>query len=64
MPRTLPHTETGIAEAERLMLSERDSLRMLDLLENPPGAPDRLIRAAKAGFTLARQFMQRPARPS
>jgi uncharacterized protein (DUF1778 family) len=64
MPRTLPQSEAGIAEAERLMLSERDSLRMLDLLENPPGAPNRLIRAAKAGFTLPGRFMQRPAQPS
>ena len=52
MPHTLPHAETDIAEAERLMLSERDSLRVLDLLENPPAAHDRLVRAANAGFTL------------
>ena len=44
--------EADIAEAERLTLSERDSLRVLALLENPPAAPDRLTRAAKAGFTL------------
>jgi uncharacterized protein (DUF1778 family) len=48
----LPLAEADIAEAERLRLSERDSLRVLDLLENPPEAPDRLVRAAKAGFTL------------
>jgi uncharacterized protein (DUF1778 family) len=64
MPRTLPQKEAGIAEAERLTLSERDSLRILDLLENPPAAPNRLIQAAKAGFSLPRQFMRRPARPS
>ena len=52
MPHTLPHAETDIAEAERLMLSERDLLRVLDLLENPPAAPDRLVRAARAGLTL------------
>jgi len=39
MPHTLPHAETDIAEAERLMLSERDSLRVLDLLEKPAGGP-------------------------
>jgi uncharacterized protein (DUF1778 family) len=39
-------------EAERLTLSERDSLRVLDLLENPPPAPDSLVRTAKAGFAL------------
>jgi uncharacterized protein (DUF1778 family) len=48
----LPQAEADIAEAERLALSERDSLRVLALLENPPEAPDRLVRAAKAGFTL------------
>jgi uncharacterized protein (DUF1778 family) len=62
MPHTLPHAETDIAEAERLMLSERDSLRVLDLLENPPAAPNRLVRAANAGFTLP-QLKQRSARP-
>lgn len=40
-------------ETKRLTLSERDSLRVLDLLENPSAAPDRLVRAAKAGFTLS-----------
>jgi len=48
----LPQAQTDIAEAERLRLSERDSLRVLALLENPPAASDRLVRAAKAGFTL------------
>jgi uncharacterized protein (DUF1778 family) len=48
----LPRAESDISEAERLTLSERDSLRVLDLLENPPRAPRRLVRAAKAGFTL------------
>jgi uncharacterized protein (DUF1778 family) len=48
----LPLAEADIAEAERLALSERDSLRVLDLLENPPAASDHLVRAAKAGFTL------------
>ncbi|MDR3493669.1 MAG: DUF1778 domain-containing protein [Ancalomicrobiaceae bacterium] len=48
----LPKAEADIAEAERLTLSERDSLRVLALLENPPAAPDRLVRVAAAGFTL------------
>lgn len=48
----LPQAEADIAEAERVTLSERNSLRVLDLLENPPAAPDRLVRAAKAGFRL------------
>lgn len=48
----LPQAEADLAEAQRLKLSERDSLHVLDLLENPPAAPARLVRAAKAGFTL------------
>ena len=48
----LPKAEADIAEAERLTLSERDSLRVLALLESPPTAPERLVRAAKAGFQL------------
>jgi uncharacterized protein (DUF1778 family) len=48
----LPQAQADITEAERLKLSERDSLRVLDLLENPPAAPRRLVRAAKAGFIL------------
>jgi uncharacterized protein (DUF1778 family) len=34
-----------IEEADRLQLSERDSLRVLELLENPP-APNAKLRAA------------------
>jgi uncharacterized protein (DUF1778 family) len=48
----LPQAQAAITEAEKLRLSERDSLRVLDLLENPPDPPARLIRAAKAGFVL------------
>jgi uncharacterized protein (DUF1778 family) len=48
----LPQAEADISEAERLTLSKRDSLRVLELLENPPKAPHRLVRAAKSGFTL------------
>ena len=33
---------------EHVMLSERDSLRVLDLLEKPPAPTDNLIRAAAA----------------
>lgn len=47
----LPRARAVITESEKLGLSERDSLRVLDLLENPPNPPERLIRAAKAGFT-------------
>jgi len=48
----LPKAAAEIAEAERVNLSERDSLRVLALLENPPAAPDRLVHIAKAGHTL------------
>jgi uncharacterized protein (DUF1778 family) len=48
----LPQAQADIRDAERLVLSERDSLRVLALLENPPAAPDRLVRAAKAGLKL------------
>ncbi len=37
-----------IDAAERVQLSERDSLRVLDLLEKPPRPSERLLRAAKA----------------
>ena len=48
----LPRAQATIEEAEKLTLSERDSLRVLDLLENPPEPPARLRRAAEAGFIL------------
>lgn len=37
-----------IEEAEHLQLSGRDSLRVLDLLENPPVPNRKLVAAAKA----------------
>ena len=49
----LPKAEEVIRDAETLQLTERDSLRVLDLLENPPAPTDRLVRAAKAGDRLA-----------
>lgn len=36
-----------IEKAEQVKLSERDSLRVLDLLENPPAPNARLLAAAK-----------------
>lgn len=44
----LPVARAVIERAERLPLSERDSQRVLDLLENPPAPNDRLRRAASA----------------
>jgi uncharacterized protein (DUF1778 family) len=37
-----------INEADHLQLSERDSLRVLNLLENPPAPNARLLAAARA----------------
>ena len=37
-----------IDQAERLQLSERDTLRVLELLENPPAPNARLLAAARA----------------
>ena len=53
LKRILPEAQAVVERAEHLALSERDSLKILDLLENPPKPTERLIRAAKAGRTLA-----------
>lgn len=37
-----------IAQIEQVSLSERDSLRVLDALENPPAPNARLLAAARA----------------
>ena len=44
----LPAAETVIERAERITLSERDSLRVLELLEHPPEPNAKLRRAAAA----------------
>jgi uncharacterized protein (DUF1778 family) len=46
--KMLPEARAVIENAERLALSERDSLRVLALLENPPAPTDKLRRAARA----------------
>jgi uncharacterized protein (DUF1778 family) len=40
--------QTVIDQAERVTLSERDSLRVLELLETPPPPNEKLMRAAYA----------------
>ena len=45
--KVLPEAQAVIARAERVVLSERDSMRVLDLLENPPGPTALLVRAAE-----------------
>jgi len=37
-----------IAQSEHVVLSERDSLQVLDLLDNPPAPNARLLAAARA----------------
>jgi len=48
----LPEAQTVIERAKTLRLSERDSLLVLDLLENPPEPTPALRRATKAGFVI------------
>lgn len=43
----LQAAQAVIEKAEQLQISERDSLRVLDLLENPPTPNDRLLAAAQ-----------------
>jgi uncharacterized protein (DUF1778 family) len=50
----LREAEAVIEEAERIVLSERDSLMVLDLLENPP-APNAKLRAAIAAMPKPRR---------
>lgn len=48
----LPKAQSLVDQAERLALSERDTLKVLDLLENPATPTARLVRAAKTGQRL------------
>jgi uncharacterized protein (DUF1778 family) len=41
-------TKAVIENADQVQLSERDSLRVLDLLENPPAPNAKLLAAARA----------------
>src|SRR5208337_393730 len=50
----LPQAQADIAEAERLTAPERNSLRVLALLEAPPSAPHRLVRARLIDAALVR----------
>lgn len=45
LTHALAAAKTVIQDADRLRLSERDSLRVLEMLENPP-APNAKLRAA------------------
>ena len=47
LQHALRAAKSVIEEAEQVQLSERDSLRVLDLLENPPAPNARLLAAAR-----------------
>ena len=47
MRNVLPSARTVVDRAERIVLSERDSKRILQLLENPPEPPPALVAAAR-----------------
>lgn len=44
----LPAAKSVIERSEQVKLSQRDSLRVLDLLENPPAPNAKLLSAARA----------------
>jgi len=48
LQHALSAAKAVIQEADRLRLSARDSLRVLELLENPPAPNARLLAAAEA----------------
>ena len=52
MDAVIPEAEAVIERAEKIVLSERDSLKILDLLENPPTPTKKLIEAARGGNRL------------
>lgn len=47
MRNALPAARKAVDRAERIVLSERDSERVLALLENPPEPPPALMEAAQ-----------------
>lgn len=47
MRNVLPTAREVVDRAERIVLSERDTVRVLDLLENPPKPTSTLMAAAR-----------------
>ncbi len=47
MRNTLPAARHVVNQAERIVLSERDTVRVLELLENPPKPTAALMAAAR-----------------
>lgn len=52
MRTVLPEAQAVVERSERIKLSERDTLFLLDLLENPPEPTEALVKAVQAGKTL------------
>lgn len=48
MRSVLPTAEKIVRRAERISLSERDTKRVIDLLEDPPKPTEKLLKAARA----------------
>ncbi len=48
MRQVLPAARDIVDRNERVVLSERDTVRVLELLENPPKPTEALIEAARA----------------
>jgi len=55
MRAVLPVARDVVEQAERLSLSKRDSLRVLDLLENPPAPTPALLAAARRRIARGRK---------
>lgn len=51
MRTVLPAAREVVDRAERIVLSERDSVRVLELLENPPDPTPALMAAARRRAT-------------
>ncbi|MEX2642727.1 MAG: DUF1778 domain-containing protein [Acetobacterales bacterium] len=47
MRSALPAAQDAVDRAERIVLNERDTARVLDLLENPPAPTAALMAAAR-----------------
>lgn len=48
LKNALQAAQTVVDQSEHIILSHKDSLQVLDLLENPPAPNDKLLAAAKA----------------
>ena len=48
MRQVLPAARDIVDRNERILLSDRDTVRVLELLENPPKPTEALIKAARA----------------